>query len=68
MGREGVEPNIKSDRPPIDKNTERGYTYNMDEFNKSMNAVLEHGMSVIDKLSDEEIERVMAIFNDKSND
>jgi len=33
-----------------------------------MNAVLDHGMSVINKLSDEEIERVMAIFNDNPHD
>ncbi len=40
----------------------------MDDFTQAMNAVVDHGMSVINKLSDEEIERVMAIFNDNSND
>ena len=40
----------------------------MDDFTQAMNAVLDHGMAVINKLSDEEIERVMAIFNDNSHD
>jgi hypothetical protein len=35
----------------------------MDEFNKAMDAVLEHGMKVIDNLSPEQLQRVMEIFN-----
>jgi hypothetical protein len=37
----------------------------MDDFTQAMNAVVDHGMAVIDKLSDEDLQKVMSILNGK---
>jgi hypothetical protein len=40
----------------------------MDEFNKAMEAVLEHGMQVIDNLTPDQLQQVMEILNGTDND
>jgi hypothetical protein len=38
------------------------------EFNKAMEAVLDHGMQVIDNLTPDQLQQVMEILNGAQND